>query len=804
LGASFGRGAMTNHWVDLKNAKVLLIEGSNCAENHPMSMKWIMRAKEKGAIVIHVDPRFTRTSKVADIFAQIRPGTDIAFLNGIINYILENKLYDEQYVVDHTNALFLVNEEFSFKDGLFSGFDKNGFKYGNASWGYILDEEGFPRKADSLDHPGTVFSKLKEFFKRYDLNTASNICGIPEETIKLIADTYAKNKPGTILYALGMTQHTVGVQNIRSFGILQLLTGNVGKPGSGVNALRGEPNVQGATDMACLFHILPGYLNMPNHDDLSLDIWTSKSGTFRRTFMVNLLKAWFGKNATEENDFAFNLLPKKNGTANYSIYKIFENALEEEIKLLYIMGQNPAVTSPNLNLVHSALAKLETLVVADLFMTETAAFWEKPGVDPAAIDTEVIFLPAKSFLEKEGSLTNSGRLVQWRYTSLASLGQTKSDLEMMDLIFRRVRELVAGSGAERDQTILKANWNYVQDKHFAEQVLKEINGYHIATGEPVKGIGELKPDGSTSSGCWVYAGVFANNVNLSKRNDTQNDPGGLGIYPGFRWCWPGNIHILYNRASCDNNGRPYDEANKLIWWDEVQGRWTGYDNPDVPNATHGPDTPNGQRAFRMTGEGKGRLFAAPYKDPLPGASLPRDSSGTPVDGPLPEFYEPVESPTVNVLHPNVPTNPCVKYPRVAGLQEIGTAKDYPYVLCTASISEHWCGGALTRNVPWLNELVKETFAEIPVTLAEKLGIKNGDAVKVWSARGEVVAKAMVTNRIHTLKVNGEDVETIWMPYNWGFKGLSQAASTNLVTTDAGDPNTWIQETKACLVNLAKA
>lgn len=794
---------MTNHWLDLKNAKVFLIEGSNCAENHPMSMKWIMRAKEKGAKIIHVDPRFTRTSKVADIFAQIRPGTDIAFLGAIINYVLENKLYDEQYVVEHTNALFLIRDDFSFHEGLFSGYDGAAFKYDTSSWGYAMDAEGKPVKADSLDDPRCVFSKLKEFFKRYDLKTASSICGIPEETIQLIAETYANNRPGTILYALGMTQHTVGVQNIRCFAILQLLLGNMGKPGGGVNALRGEPNVQGATDMAVLFHILPGYLSMPNHDDLNLDIWTSKYGTFRRTFMVNLLKGWFGEHATPENDFGFNLLMKKNGTANYSIYRIFESALEGKIKMLYVMGQNPAVSNPNLHLVHEALGKLDTLVVADLFITETAAFWERPGADPSTIDTEVIFLPAKSFLEKEGSLTNSGRMVQWRYTTLDTLGQTRSDLEIIDMIFCRIRELVAGSTDEKDQPILKANWNYVRDKHMAEQVLKEINGYHVATGQPVNGIGELKADGSTSSGNWIYAGVFANNVNLAKRDDGKNDPGGLGIYPNFRWTWPGNIHILYNRASCDKDGRPYDPAQKLVWWDPILGRWTGFDNPDVPNAAHGPDTPNGLRAFRMTGEGVGRLFAAPYKDPQPDTVLPRDASTVLADGPLPEFYEPIESPTENILHPAVPNNPCLKYPRVASLQPIGHAQEYPYVLCTATVSEHWCGGALTRNVPWLNELVKETYVEIPVTLAAKLNIKNGDSVKVWSARGEVLAKAMVTNRIHTLIINGKEVETIWMPYNWGYKGLSQAASTNLVTIDAGDPNTWIQESKVCMVNMVK-
>lgn len=797
---------MTNHWLDLQHAKVVLIEGSNCAENHSMAMKWIMRAKEKGAIIIHVDPRFTRTSKVADIFAQIRPGTDIAFLNSIINYILENKLYDEEFVKTHTNAAYLVNQDFSFDDGLFSGYNEETHKYDNSSWSYQLDSNGKPLKTDSLDHPDTVFSHLKKFFKRYTFEVAANISGIPVEKIKLIADTLVNNRPGTILYALGMTQHTVGVQNIRSFGVLQLLLGNVGKPGSGINALRGEPNVQGATDFAVLFNYAPGYLNWPNSTQTSLDVWAESNGTFRKKFFVNLLKAWFGDHATPENDFGYGWLPKMDKRKNYSIFRIFETAIEGKMKFLYVMGQNPAVTSPNLNVVYEALSSLEMLVVADLFQTETACFWEKPGVDPAKINTEVIFLPAASFLEKEGTLSNSGRLVQWRYTGIKPVGQAKSDLEMHDLIFRKIRELYKDSTDPKDEPIKKIIWDYpAEQKEMAEAVLKEINGYDLKTGKLLTGIGPLRDDGTTSAGNWLYAGVFTEEGNHSKRRDNQNDPGGMGIYPGFAWSWPGNMKILYNRASCDANGKPFDENLKIVWWDEKQGKWTGYDTPDVPNAADGPDTPNGQKPFRMTGEGIGRLMANTYKDPDPNhANLPRDSSATPADGPLPEFYEPVESPTENILHPNVPINPCLIYPRLETKQPIGTKEDFPYVLCTSSIAEHWCAGSVTRNIPWLNELVKETYIEMPEKLAKKLNVKNGDRVVVSSARGEVEVKAMVTKRLQTLKINGEEVIVVWMPYNWGYKGLSQAASTNLLTIDAGDPNTWIQETKACLVNVRKA
>jgi formate dehydrogenase major subunit len=794
---------MTNHWLDLKNAKVFLIEGSNAAENHSMSMKWLMKAKEKGAIVIHVDPRFNRTSSIADLYARIRPGTDIAFLNSMINYVLETNAFDAEYVKLHTNALLVVKDDYQFDEGVFSGYQSGNFKYDNASWQYALGEDHKPLRTESLDDPRCVFSKLRAFFKRYSLQTGSDISGVPAATIKKIADTMIANRPGTILYALGMTQHTVGVQNIRSFGVLQMLLGNLGKPGGGINALRGEPNVQGASDMALLFNYLPGYLTSPSHTEPTLKDWTAKYGTFRAKFLVNLLKAWFGDSATPENDFGYAWLPKKNGGKNYSLFRLFETSIEGKTKLLYSMGQNPMVTSPNLSLVHAALSRLDMLVVADLFMTETASFWERPGTDPASIQTEVLFLPAGSSLEKEGTITNSGRMVQWRYAGIPPVGEAKGDLEIIDRIYRRVRELYAGSVQEMDAVFKRGKWAY-ESKDMAEQVLREIGGYNLKTGDNIKGIAELQPDGTTSAGCWVYAGVHGGGKNLSKRRDNKTDPSGLGIYPGFAWTWPGNMHILYNRASCDAEGKPFDKAQAVIWWDPAQNKWVGHDTPDVPVATDGPATPNGQKPFRMTGEGVARLFAAPYKDPDPKAEgLPRDSSTVPVDGPLPEFYEPVESPTENSLHAKVASNPCLKYPRLKEHQPIGGRESFPYVLCTSSIAEHWCAGTVTRNIPWLNELVPEPIVELSEQLAKELGIRSGDSVEVSSARGQVVVKAVVTGRIQSLKIHGKDTPMVWMPYNWGFKGLSRGPSTNYLTIDAGDPNTWIQETKACLVNLKR-
>jgi len=408
-------------------------------------------------------------------------------------------------------------------------------------------------------------------------------------------------------------------------------------------------------------------------------------------------------------------------------------------------------------------------------------------------------------MEKEGTITGSGRLIQWRYAAVPPPGEAKSDLEIIDILFKKLRDLYKDSAQERDQVFKRAVWAYDGGPSKAEEVLKEINGRDLSTGEFVKKIPDLKADGTTSSGSWILAGVFGGGKNLTQRRDNKNDPGGLGIFPGFAWTWPGNIHILYNRASADKDGKPFDPQRALVWWDAARKEWAGHDNPDVPVKTDGPDTPNGLRAFRMCGEGLGRLMAVPYKDPDPKVKdTPRDGSGVPVDGPLPEFYEPVESPVSNLMHPRVNVNPCVKYPRVKALQPVGTSKDFPYVLMTSSMAEHWCAGSITRNIPWLNEMVPEPWIEIPEKLAARLGVRNGSRVKVSSARGEMTVKAMVTPRMATLPINGQEVAVVWMPYNWGFKGLSRGPSTNELTIDAGDPNTLCQETKACLVNIVPA
>ena len=808
---------MTNHWVDLQHAKTILVEGSNVAENHPMAFKWIRKAQENGAKIIHVDPRFTRTSATADMYARIRPGTDAAFMNTLINYIIVNKLYDEDFVKTHTNALFLISTDFAFKDGLFSGFDEQTHSYDTKTWGYQLGAAAKPRVAASLDDPHCVFSRLGTFVSRYTPEMGERITGIPAPQIREIAETVARNRPGTILYALGMTQHTTGVQGIRAFTILQLLLGNLGKPGSGVNALRGEPNVQGACDMGVLNNYLPGYMDYPAHTEPTLEAYTLKNGTGDRRFLINLLKAFFGDAATPENDFAYAWLPKRSAAKNYNTFGIFESALAGELKLLWIIGQNPAVTTPNLKMTFDAMGKLDTLVVQEIWETETAAFWKRPGVDPKSVPTEVFLLPAAFFMEKNGTITNSGGLVQWRNAAVKPPGQARPDGEIVDYIFRRVRDLVHDTKDPKDEIVRKAFWTYLS----AEDVLREMNGHALRdnpasglkAGDLVSKVADLQPDGSTSSGAWLYAGIFAGGVNLSRRRDSLTDPGGLGLYPKFAWTWPNNMRVLYNRASCDRNGKPYPGSLPIVWWDEKAKRWTGHDVPDVPNLTQGPDTPNGQRAFHMNAEGVGRLFAAVYKDvdstsdadgKLRDSPIPRDVGYVPKDGPLPEMYEPVESPVENVLHPNVKHNPTLKYPRVKSYQPIGTVDKFPYVLMTSTVAEHWCGGSSTRNVPWLNELVPEPVLEMPESLAKKLSVKTGDWVNVSSARGEVLVKAVVTARMQPMRIDGQEVTVVWMPYNWGFSGLSPGSSVNHLTIDATDPGAGTQETKACLVNVVKA
>ena len=778
LNSAFGRGAMTGSWYNLRNAKLIWIEGSNMAECHPMATKHVMEARDNGAIVVHVDVRYTRTSRIADHFFQLRSGTDIVFLGAIINYIIQNKKYDADYLRRNTNAFCLLRDDYEFDAGIFSGYNEKTRTYNKETWGYQLGPDGKPMKAPTMAAENTVMDRLAKHYSRYTFEKASAITGMPVADIKKAAEIFSSHTPTVMMYALGMCQHTMGV---------------------------GQPNVQSSTDYGIMFQYYPAYLAYPTHATDTLAKWTDQNGTFKVKFLKNMMKAWFGDAANPGNDYMFNALPIRNGTHNDSMYGMFEKAIEGKVKTIYVCGQNPQVTNANLTIVNGGLKNLDTLIVQDVFVNETAAFWERPGDNPADIKTEVIFMPAASYLERCGTMTNSMRMIQWRMKGPDPVNDSRPDYWICDKLWKRIVELYKDSTDPKDNVIKQLTWNYGDPEDgqtYVENIMKECNGYDLKDGHLLRGIREIRDDDTTMAGMWIFTGVYGDGVHNARRRG-QEDRGGMGIFPNFGWVWPDNIHMLYNRASCDESGKPVRPGQKLVWWDEKKGIWDGYDVPDVADRTQGPNTPGGQKPFRMNGEGIARLFAAEYKDIENG--MTRDHSSTPVDGPLPEFYEPVESPTKNMMNPGQKTefNPCVIYPRVPELQKIGTPDEYPYVLCSSSLTEHWCSGTITRHIPYLNELVKEPFVEMSEQLAVKLGVRIGDRVRVSTARASVEVKAMVTKRAQPLMINGVETHTIWMPYNWGFKGLSKGPSTNYLTIDALDPNAQEQEFKACLANVER-
>ena len=803
---------MTNHWIDIKNSDCIMIMGSNAAENHPISFKWVTEAMENGAKMISVDPRFTRTSSKADIFAQIRPGTDIAFTNGLMNYAIENELYNEEYVKIHTNALCKINEGFDFEDGLFSGYDSSGKSYDKSTWAYQLDAENNNVKATSLDDPECVFALLKEHVSRYDAATVSQITGVSEAKFKEIAQEYcatgARDKVGTIMYAMGWTQHTVGVQNIRAFAMLQLLLGNIGLAGGGVNALRGESNVQGSTDHCILYHLLPGYLPCPTYDKQTLDEWVAMKAKatinpgksinwwqHAKKYCVSLLKDYYGTHAKESNDFAYSYLPKRYG--DHSHIALFEAMAEGTIKGMICFGQNPAVGGPDSSLERGALANLKWLIVSELWETETAAFWKAPDVDPKSIKTEVFLLPAACCVEKEGSITNSGRWMQWRYKAIDPPGEAKSDLWILKKLGDMIKLLHSFSIDPKDKPIKHLDWDYsnVRDASVEEidgnvnvhEVARRINGYFLEDtedgnkGELVSSFKYLSNDGKTSCGEWLYCNSYVEDGSVYGKNkamnndivDTSNDVSGIGLYSNFSWCWPVNRRIIYNRASCDTNGDPWNESKKVIWYDGE-----GFVGGDVKDC--GDDPIHG--AFMMETEGLARLFGMGR-----------------TDGPFPEHYEPLESPVTNQMS-SQQSNPCItEWPG----NVVGDSSSYPYVATTFRMVEHWQAGAMTRNLPWLAELVPDMFVEMSETLAANLGVVFGQKVKVSSARGSIEAYVLVSNRIKTLSINGSQVEVVALPWHFGYQGIATGGSANDLTPHVGDPNTTIPEFKAFLVNIEK-
>jgi len=869
---------MTNGWIDIKNTDMMLIMGGNPAENHPCGFKWPIEAKlQRNAKMIVVDPRFTRTAASADLFLQIRAGADIAFLGGLINYAIENGRIAHDYVVNYTNAAFIVKEGFKLPDdGLYSGFDPSTQIYDKSTWNYqeggnMTGHAGTEAStgtagasggsaADlgsaaqgpagvkgagtaaskpaapailppnvaydlSLQHPRSVFQLLKTQYSRYTPEMVERITGIPKDQFLKAADLFTSirkdgdmTKAGTIIYAVGWTQHTFGTQIIRTAAMLQLLLGNVGRAGGGVNALRGHSNIQGATDMAGVFDILPGYLKMPNPDDADFATFlkrttptSSKPGEWDSynywsntpKFAVSFLKAMYGDAAKKENDWAFHYLPKID--RNHAWTQIWDDMYAGHIKGMFAIGMNGVQIGPNTKKNIEALKKADWLVVGEIYPDETSEFWKAPGTtgdEMKKIQTTVYRLPCAGFAEKDGNFVNSARWLQWKNVALPPPGEARLDQDILAQVFLKVRELYQKEGGKFPDPILNARWPYTQPRNPSlAEVAREINGQALAdvtdpatgtvikAGQQLPGFAFLRDDGSTLCGNWLYSGSWTEAGNMTARRGIE-DPSGLGIYPNWAWSWPANRRVMYNRASCDPSGKPWDAERRQIWWNEAGGRWVGNDVPDFkvdskPSDHMGP--------FIMNPEGIGRLFA-----PLAAFA----------EGPFPEHYEPIESPLLNPLHPKQSNNPVVRRMKT-DLDKFGTPDQGFTIVCTTyRLTEHY--HYWTKNNPMNVQLVPEPFVEIPHDLANDLGIKGGDKVKVTSARASYVAKAMVTQRIKPMLIDGKKTYQIGIPIHWGYRGIAEdegvtaLTGVNLLSPTVVDPNAYTPEFKGFLVKLEKA
>lgn len=815
---------MTNHWIDIGNSDCILIMGSNAAENHPISMKWVGKAMEDGATLLSVDPRFTRTSAKADFYTALRSGTDIAFLGGMINYIISNNLYNKEYMAYYTNASFILGKKFGFKDGLFSGFNKKTRSYDKSYWAFDKDKKGIPERDHSLKNSRCVFQQLKKHFSRYNLKKVSAITGTPRADLEKVYKTYAatgkKGEAGTIMYAMGWTQHTVGVQNIRTMAMIQLLLGNMGVAGGGVNALRGESNVQGSTDHCLLWHIWPGYLKTARASNTSLEAynkrWTPKTndplsanwwGNYPK-YSVSFLKSMFGENATPFNGFGYDWMPKVDDGKHYSWLDLFDAMYRDEFTGFFAWGQNPACSGANANKNREAFAKLDWMVNVNLFENETGSFWRGPGMDPKKIKTEVFFLPCAASVEKEGSITNSGRWSQWRYKAADPPGDALPDGDIMVELMDKIRKLYRVEGGAFPEPILNLKWDYTTNGKFdSHKVAKEINGYFLAdvtlkgkmyrAGTLVPSFAYLQADGTTSSGNWLYCNSYTEKGNMAARRGTQ-DKSGIGLYSEWSWCWPVNRRIIYNRASVDRKGQPWDKEHPVVRFagkvengKYVSKKWVG-DVPDGgwypmmnPDGTLRKDT---KYPFIMKPDGHAHMFG-------PGRA----------DGPFPEHYEPLECPIEKNLMSGQFINPIIKEFETAADTRATCDPRYPIVCTTYRVTEHWQTGVMTRWQPWLLETQPQSFCEMSEELAKLKGVKNGEKVSVESARGKVEAVAVVTKRFKPFKIAGSTIHQVGLPWCFGWVTPKDGGdSSNLLTPSIGDPNTKIPETKAFMVNVRKA
>ena len=811
---------MTNHWVDIKNADIVLIMGGNAAEAHPCGFKWVTEAKAHNkAKLIVVDPRFTRSASVADFYAPIRTGTDIVFLGGVIRYLLETDQIQHEYVRNYTDLSFIVREDFDFEDGLYSGYNEETRTYDQSSWEYELGEDGYVRTDPSLQHPRSVYQLLKHHYERYTPEMVENVCGTPQDKFlkvcEMLASTSGTDRVATILYALGWTQHSIGSQIIRTGAMVQLLLGNIGVPGGGMNALRGHSNIQGLTDLGLMSNLLPGYLTLPRDAEQSyqsyidnrtqkpmrpnqLSYWSNYN-----KFHVSLMKAWWGDAATPENDWAYDYLPKMD--KSYDMLQAYELMHQGKMNGYICQGFNPLAAAPYKAKLIESFSNLKYMVIMDPLITETSEFWRNVGehndVNSAAIQTEVIRFPTTCFAEEEGTLVSSGRWLQWHWKGAEPPGEGKSDIEIMALIYQRILEMYKEEGGAYPDPIVNLDWPYKTPLNpSAEELAKEINGKAIVPlrdpnnplnvtrqrNEQLSGFGELRADGTTSSGCWIYTGSWTKEGNQMARRD-NSDPTGIGQTLNWAWAWPANRRILYNRASADVSGKPFDPKRPLVYWDEGAQRWAGADVPDYKADEH-PD--NGMGPFIMNPEGVARFFAR---------------KGL-VEGPFPVHYEPFETPVgYNPLYPEnklATSNPAARVFK-QDLEMMGTVDQFPYVGTTYRLTEHF--HYWTKHVKLNAILQPEQFVEIGEALANELGIVHGDRVKVSSNRGYIKAVAVVTKRIKALTVEGRVTHQVGIPLHWGFVGLAKPGFlANTLTPSVGDGNTNTPEFKSFLVNVEKA
>ncbi len=792
---------MTNHWIDIKNSNVIIIMGGNAAEAHPVGFGWVTEAMQhNNAKLLVVDPRFTRSASLADHYAPIRSGTDIAFLLGVIRYLLDTNQVNFDYVKAYTNASYIVREDFDFHDGLFSGFDEQNGSYNKESWFYELDDQGYAKVDPSFEHPRCVWNLLKQHVERYDFATVSNITGTPvddyQEICQNIASTHTHDRAATFMYALGWTHHSKGAQNIRTMAMVQLLLGNIGVLGGGVNALRGHSNVQGATDMGLLAQALPGYLKLPsdkdtdlatyleNHTPVPLRPGQTNYWHHYPKFFVSQMKSFWGDRAHADNHFGYDWLPKWD--LQYDFTKHTDMMYRGEVNGYIVQGVNAINSMPNRNKMLTGLSKLKYLVVLDPLATDTSNFWQKDGdfndVEPSEIMTEVFRLPTTCFAEEEGCIVNSGRWMQWHWKGANPPGESKSDSEILSELMMTLKSLYADEGGVLPEPIEAVKWDYANPHAPSpEEVAKELSGSDLNTGKQLDSFSQLKDDGSTACGCWIYSGSWTEAGNLMARRD-NHDPSGKGITPGWSFSWPVNRRVLYNRASCDVNGKPWDPKRTIVEWKDDQ--WHGIDVGDFNMKLNPQDSAH---PFIMQPEGVGRLFALRKM----------------AEGPFPEHYEPVESPIGgNPLHPKVSRSPVLRM--LEGVEDtLGDNSEFPYAATTYSLTEHFNFWSAHCKLAAIS--MPETFVEIDEVMAKEKGINNGDWVTVSSKRGQIQTKALVTKRLQPLKVNGQWVHMVGLPRHGTHGGLTRKSySCNVLTTEVGDANCQVPEYKAFLVNVTKA